>query len=160
MADAPVLWSSEQHAWLGAMGLTVYAEASTIAWPPAPAARPAPAFENLTPAVVAPPRRAAPMADSEVAASAPRRVPVSAPVPAPSLDTPAARPPRRSAGRIAGMPDRLMLALLRASGQNPNDPATQALMASWPLDELRANPASKRALWPQLRALRRQRNPH
>lgn len=51
-----------------------------------------------------------------------------------------------------------MLALLRASGQNPSDPATQALMASWPLDALRADPAAKRALWPQLRALRRQRN--
>lgn len=158
MADAPVLWSSEQHAWLQAMGLTVYAEASTIVWPPAPAARPAPAFENLAPAAS---RRVPPMADSEVAASAPRRAPVSAPVTSPNGDRPtASRPPRRTAGRIAGMPDRLMLALLRASGQNPNDPATQALMASWPLDELRANPASKRALWPQLRALRRQRNPH
>jgi DNA polymerase III psi subunit len=29
-------------------------------------------------------------------------------------------------------------------------------MAGWALDELRGNPAAKRALWPQLRALRRQ----
>ena len=55
------------------------------------------------------------------------------------------------------MPDRLMLALLRASRLDPNDPATQALMASWPLAQLRADPAAKRALWPQLRALRKQR---
>ena len=33
------LWSSEQHLWLGAMGLTVYAEASSIVWPPAAPAR-------------------------------------------------------------------------------------------------------------------------
>jgi len=53
------------------------------------------------------------------------------------------------------MPDRLQIALLRASGCSPNDPETRALMDSWPLAELRANPAAKRALWPQLRALRR-----
>nr|CCP39369.1 hypothetical protein BN444_01088 [Xanthomonas translucens pv. translucens DSM 18974] len=60
--------------------------------------------------------------------------------------------------RRAGLrlPDRLQIALLRASGCNPNDPATQALMATWPLAELRGNAAAKRALWPQLRALRKQ----
>ena len=160
MSDAPVLWSSEQHAWLGAMGLTVYAHASTISWPAPPAVRTAPDFENVP--ANAPVRRAPP-----VAAPAPALPPRTRPQ-VPALDAatntasaaPAARPSRRTAGRIAGLPDRLMLALLRASGQNPNDPATQALMASWPLDELRANPAAKRALWPQLRALRRQRNPH
>ncbi len=57
------------------------------------------------------------------------------------------------------MPDRLQIALLRASGCNPGDPQTQALMASWPLAELRGNPAAKRALWPQLRALRRRQGP-
>jgi len=53
------------------------------------------------------------------------------------------------------LPDRLQIALLRASGCNPNDPETQALMASWNLDELRRSAAAKRALWPQLRALRK-----
>jgi len=78
------------------------------------------------------------------------------------LPQPAARgaPPPPGAGpapRRAGvrLPDRLQIALLRASGCNPNDPQTRALMDSWPLDELRANPAAKRALWPHLRELRR-----
>jgi hypothetical protein len=63
---------------------------------------------------------------------------------------------RRHARRPAArLPDRLQIALLRASGCNPNLPETQALMDSWPLAELRGNPPAKRALWPQLRALRR-----
>ncbi|MBJ7516859.1 MAG: hypothetical protein JHC82_11795, partial [Stenotrophomonas sp.] len=57
--------------------------------------------------------------------------------------------------QAARQPHRLQIALLRASGCNPNDPQTQALMDSWPLDTLRADPAAKRALWPTLRALRR-----
>ncbi len=70
---------------------------------------------------------------------------------------PRLRPRARPASRRGGvrLPDRLQIALLRASGCNPNDPQTRALMDSWPLDELRANPAAKRALWPQLRELRR-----
>ncbi len=73
----------------------------------------------------------------------------------PSADAEPAAPragPRRAAVRL---PDRLQIALLRASGCNPNDPETQALMASWNLDELRRSAAAKRALWPQLRALRK-----
>ncbi|MEE7547555.1 alanine acetyltransferase, partial [Xanthomonas sp. Kuri4-1] len=65
-------------------------------------------------------------------------------------------PVRRS--RV-GLPDRLQMALLRACGRNPADPQTQQLMATWPLAELRGNPAAKRALWPQLRALRRKAAP-
>lgn len=157
MGAEPVLWSNEQHAWLGAMGLTVYAEAATVTWPAAAPARPAPVFDNLAPPA---PRRHAPeMPGSVVDPAAAQRGPTSVPAPAAVAAPPAApRPPRRAGGRIAGLPDKLMLALLRASGQNPSDPATQALMASWPLDALRADPAAKRALWPQLRALRRQRN--
>ncbi len=60
---------------------------------------------------------------------------------------------------VVRLPDRLQIALLRASGCNPNDPATQALMDSWPLDQLRRDPAAKRALWPQLRALRKRGTP-
>ena len=36
---------------------------------------------------------------------------------------------------------------------------TQALIEAWPIAELRADPQAKRALWPQLRALRRPRSP-
>lgn len=160
------LWSSEQHAWLGTMGLTVYAQASTISWPPAPVARAAPQFENLP--ATTPPRRSAPPALNPATATATATAPVQRAAVAPTVQRPfmpdepapaAARPARRAGGRLATMPDRLMLALLRASGQNPADPATQALMAGWPLQELRTNPAAKRALWPQLRALRGQR-PH
>lgn len=156
MGAEPVLWSGEQHAWLGAMGLTVYAEASTVTWPPAAPARPAPAFDNLAPA---PERRGlSGTVDSPVAPAAPRRPPPAMAVAEPGQTAAPPRLSRRTGGRISGLPDKLMLALLRASGQNPSDPATQALMASWPLDALRADPAAKRALWPQLRALRRQRN--
>ena len=51
--------------------------------------------------------------------------------------------------------DRLQLALLRASGLDPSDPAAQAAMAQWPVERLRQDPAAKRAFWPQLRALRK-----
>lgn len=82
-----------------------------------------------------------------------RRAPVAS---APDLPvtTASAAPVARRAGGLR-LPDRLQIALLRASGLNPNEPQTRALMDSWPLAELRANPAAKRALWPQLRALRR-----
>jgi hypothetical protein len=48
--------------------------------------------------------------------------------------------------------DRLMQALVRAAGGR--DPAALPLP---PLDQLRGDAAAKRALWPRLRALRRQR---
>ena len=57
--------------------------------------------------------------------------------------------------RPAPLPDRLGLALLRASGLDPSDPGTQALMAQWPLEALRGDGRAKRAFWPQLRALRK-----
>lgn len=146
------LWSSEQHRWLGAMGLTVYAEASSIVWPPAGPARSAPRFDNVPESAL---RSSRPPLEPVPATRPTASVALPAPPLPPATDMPAPRRGRSS--RLAGVPDKLMLALLRASGQNPNEPATQALMASWPLDELRANPAAKRALWPQLRALRRQR---
>ncbi|MDR2872309.1 MAG: alanine acetyltransferase [Xanthomonadaceae bacterium] len=61
----------------------------------------------------------------------------------------------RSLGRH--LPDRLLLALLRASGCNPEHPETQKIIATWPVAELRGNPAAKRTFWPQLRTLRKQR---
>ena len=59
--------------------------------------------------------------------------------------------------RPVRLPDRLQLALLRASGLDPSDPAAQEAMAQWPVDRLRADPVAKREFWPRLRALRRPR---
>ena len=53
------------------------------------------------------------------------------------------------------LPDRLQLAMLRASGLDPADPAAQELMEQWPVERLRGDGAAKRAFWPRLRALRR-----
>ncbi|WHL20659.1 alanine acetyltransferase [Stenotrophomonas acidaminiphila] len=126
------------------MGYAVYLEGGALDAPlPQPQTRAAaPAALEAAPAAA--PTRAPPPVRRE----APPRLPPEAPATAPQ-----ARPaPRRGGVRL---PDRLQIALLRASGCNPNDPQTRALMDSWPLDELRANPAAKRALWPQLRELRR-----
>jgi len=67
--------------------------------------------------------------------------------------------PARSAGTAASpargaRPDRLMQALLRAAGG-----ADEAVVAGLVGDitALRGNPAAKRALWPRLRTLRRDR---
>ncbi|EKT4072879.1 hypothetical protein QEG16_004076 [Stenotrophomonas maltophilia] len=100
-----------------------------------------------------PPVEATPGSRQERPVPTRRETPVSAPDTAPA----AARPlPGVNARQpVVRLPDRLQIALLRASGCNPNDPATQALMDSWPLDQLRQDPAAKRALWPQLRALRK-----
>ncbi|WP_315389023.1 hypothetical protein [uncultured Stenotrophomonas sp.] len=156
---APPLWTPAQQSWLQAMGYTVFVDGSVEAAPepvvelgtipvePGPARRaadargPDAASAGQSPALrpsgtAAPPRRNAPAAEDAVAPTS----------------TPTRTGTRRPAVR---MPPPLQIALLRASGCNPNDPETQALMASWNLDELRGNAAAKRALWPQLRALRK-----
>ncbi|MCC4608306.1 alanine acetyltransferase [Xanthomonas campestris pv. zinniae] len=150
-ASEPV-WSDLQVSCLQAMGHTVYLDRDAADALPAqvdvadsaPVSAPvrAPRAPQTAPAASASPRRPAPVAPAE-----PPRVP----------DTTATTAPQRRS-RV-GLPDRLQMALLRASGCNPGDPSTQALMASWPLAELRGNPAAKRALWPQLRALRRRQDP-
>ena len=133
------------------MGYTVYLEGSALdALALAEVATPAPVAVEIEPMKAAPAPRAAPP---------PRREAPQAPAPETPVTT-ASKPP--GAGRRTGglrMPDRLQIALLRASGCNPNDPQTRVLMDSWPLAELRADPAAKRALWPQLRALRRKQRP-
>jgi len=163
---APPLWTPAQQSWLQAMGYTVFVDGSVDAEPEPSRAEPgraeasraepgstgegfsfvepgsarlneAGARQDPTPrhhTDTPPPRRNAPAAD------------------VPAVPVPARTGTRRPAVR---MPPPLQIALLRASGCNPNDPETQALMASWNLDELRGNAAAKRALWPQLRALRR-----
>ena len=52
--------------------------------------------------------------------------------------------------------DPLAHALLRAAGRSPDDADAAALLRELPsLASLRGDPAAKRALWPRLRALRR-----
>jgi hypothetical protein len=52
--------------------------------------------------------------------------------------------------------DPLLLALLRAAGRARNAMDAAVLASGWPSPQaLRRDPAAKRALWPQLRALRR-----
>ncbi|MCC7634054.1 hypothetical protein IEN52_07895 [Stenotrophomonas rhizophila] len=111
-------------------------------------------------AVAAPPRSPA-AADSAPRAAPPPRRSAPASAEAPAAAAPAVLPERGSGVRrpAVRMPDRLQIALLRASGCNPAEPGTQALMAGWNLDQLRGNAAAKRALWPQLRALRKRGRP-
>ncbi|HYG05933.1 MAG TPA: alanine acetyltransferase [Stenotrophomonas sp.] len=144
MSDAAGMpWSSEQLSWLQALGHVVYVDRTLEVEAVVPQAA---ALAEAPRAAVdsAPVRRQAPAApDTRMPAGSDHVQAAEA----------TSAPPRR--GR-PGMPDRLQIALLRASGLNPNDPATQTLMGTWPLAELRANPRAKRALWPQLRALRKQ----
>jgi hypothetical protein len=164
----PPLWSPAQQSWLQAMGYTVFVDGQiedvaaapitlSVAASAAPAeraaAQPAPASTGDAPAHAAPrPRRSAPTSiDAPPAAGS-----------STAGDTPAAPRERASgSGRrpAVRMPDRLQIALLRASGCNPAEPETQALMAGWNLDDLRGNAAAKRALWPHLRALRKRGRP-
>lgn len=151
-AGLPPLWSPAQQSWLQAMGYTVFVdgqieeapaaapiERSVVTAAPTPRAAVAAAADNDVPHTATPPRRSAPASVAERP---------SAPAPARERASGGRRPTVR-------MPDRLQIALLRASGCNPSEPDTQALMAGWKLDELRGNAAAKRALWPQLRALRK-----
>ncbi|MGH8027336.1 MAG: alanine acetyltransferase [Pseudoxanthomonas sp.] len=131
------LWSSQQHEWLTALGHTLYVQGAAEA-PAAVAVAVEPAKPQRETAQAAVPARHRPE---------PETTPVRE----------AAAPPRRAASRL---PDKLHFALIRASGCNPNAEEAAAIIARWPpSSELRGNPAAKRALWPQLRALRRQRSP-
>ena len=132
------LWSSQQHEWLTALGHTLYVQGAVEA----PAA--------VAVAVAVEPAK--PQRETVQAVAPARRRPE--PETMPPADVAAA--PRRTASRL---PDKLHFALIRASGCNPNAEEAAAIIARWPpSSELRGNPAAKRALWPQLRALRRQRS--
>lgn len=158
--ELPVPWTPAQQAWLQAMGYSVLHEGALAAELEAAATAAAMAQAIEPPAVelsVAPviSRPAAP----RQAPAAPRAPVAPRPAAMDTIDTTRDIAPRTGTVRRPSvrLPDRLQIALLRASGCNPNDPATQALMDSWPLDTLRADPAAKRALWPTLRALRKKR---
>lgn len=152
----PPLWTSAQQSWLQAMGYTVFVDGSVE--PPAAESAieltAAPADAPVEPGLArlaTPSERTASRARPGSTSPSERTAP-----PPPPADAGTAPPARAGTRQPAvRLPDRLQIALLRASGCNPNEPETQALMASWNLDELRRSAAAKRALWPQLRALRK-----
>lgn len=158
---AAPLWSDDQRDWLQALGHVVYVQAADAVpaiedepdrLPPVPDV---PVHASMTPPGVS---QASSVADADVPAPGHgfRRAAAAPQVP---TTEPASAGERRAGGfawrPAARLPDRLQIALLRASGCNPNLPETQALIDAWPIAELRGNPQAKRALWPQLRALRR-----
>jgi len=166
--ELPVLWSPAQQAWLQAMGYTVYHDGQlaaeldaalqlSVAEADAAAAASAEQVRAGSASMREHPAEAAPAPHQERPAPTRRETPVTAPDTAPAMARPL--PGGNARQPVVRLPDRLQIALLRASGCNPNDPATQALMDSWPLDQLRQDPAAKRALWPQLRALRKRGAP-
>ena len=131
------LWSSQQHQWLTALGHTLYVQGGAEL-PVAAAVATEPAKPQREPVQPAAPVRRRPEPE----------------IPPPAL---VAAAPRRAPSRL---PDKLHFALIRASGCNPNAEDAAAIIARWPpSSELRGNPAAKRALWPQLRALRRHQSP-
>lgn len=124
-------WSPQQHEWLQAMGLQVFALAGT---------EPAVAEPAIAKPVVA----EAPAAESRrPAAGAPARSARGAPSPAPR-DAAAGQPP-------------LLRALLKAARREAADPEFTRAVPD--VDALRGNAAAKRAAWPRLRALRRASRP-
>lgn len=145
LGATPLPWSAEQQEWLSALGysvLTLGSAADVEASAPVSAA----GETEAAPAPQAPARPAAP-ARARAPALADETVDAA---PAPAVRA-AARP--RTGARL---PDRLHLALIRASGMNPNAEGAAEVFAQWPSSaELRGNAAAKRALWPRLRALRK-----
>ena len=130
------MWSTQQQQWLKALGHTVYVQGTAL-----------PRASVETPSVQALPQA--------VAAPVRARRPDPAVVPEPGQAVTA--PVRRATSRL---PDKLHFALIRASGCNPNAPDAAAVIAQWPASStLRGNAAAKRALWPQLRALRKPQVP-
>ena len=142
-------WSPQQRRWLQALGYAVYrlggGDQALLT-----EAREAPPVHEEEHG--RPPWRPEP---AEPRPAAPARRAPAAPPPAAMETGPAPRGP--ATRRPPPVPDRLQLALLRASGLDPADPATRALMETWPVEALRGDPAAKRAFWPQFRALRRRR---
>ena len=147
-------WSPQQRRWLQALGHAVLRMGGD-AVDAAPEIDAAAAPVDQRTGIVAA-TQTAPVPERPSTASPPptpvRRPPPPATVDAARPDAAAARGAMRRPQR---RPDRLQLALLRASGLDPSDPAAQETMAQWPVDRLRGDGAAKRAFWPQLRALRR-----
>lgn len=128
------LWSAQQREWLQAMGHTVMALAGSEPPAEAPMANAAPidAARNAEP----PARAPQPMRERTASESA---------APEPAQAAP------RAAARGDDTPP-LLRNLLRAARRAAGDAQVLALFDA---AALRGNPAAKRALWPQLRTLRR-----
>lgn len=156
MDAAPALWTREQQAWLGVLGHVVLVPGSVADAAAAPVADvPAVPVGAIERGSGRPPARAqdAPALPAARDDTPVRRAPPMSPV-QPGPAAPAVASARAPRGRL--LPDALQLALIRASGRDPNAPGMAEEMASWPASAvLRADPAAKRALWPRLRALRR-----
>lgn len=145
-------WSSQQRRWLQALGHVVYRAGGEAEEPASVEMETTPGASSSGAAT----RRTSPVEPQppHEMRAAPRRAPQDTPAvvdPIPEPGPMAQAAPRR----VARLPDRLQLAMLRASGLDPADPAAQAAMAQWPVETLRGDAAAKRAFWPQLRALRR-----
>jgi hypothetical protein len=136
----PALWTAQQQHWLQALGHAVWIRGAL------PETETAAQVEMPAPALV-PARRE----------FQPKPTPANRPPPVSFADndaSPIIIAPRRAAARL---PDRLHIALIRAAGINPNAPDMAEVIAQLPASaQLRGNPAAKRALWPRLRALRKQ----
>lgn len=147
-------WSPQQRRWLQALGHAVLRVGGDVVDAP-PEIDAAAAPVDQRPGIVAA-ARTAPVPEHPSTASPPS-TPVRRPPPPATVDTarPDAAAARGAMRRPQRLPDRLQLALLRASALDPSDPAAQETMAQWPVDRLRGDGAAKRAFWPQLRALRR-----
>ena len=144
------LWSSQQLAWLDALGFQVYVRT--------PAREPGVDAVRASLRAQSADRINAPPSSKTVASTATRTVDrphVSAQrsARASSQTSPPVAPAR--APPSIHLPDVLQLAVFKASGQDPTHPDIAKLLVEWPLDVLRADPNAKRALWPRLRRLRR-----
>ncbi|MGH8082432.1 MAG: hypothetical protein ACREP7_17780 [Lysobacter sp.] len=134
------LWSAQQREWLQAMGHTVLALAGAE-----PPAAPAQALDDgargraPTEEARSPSQRTTPMRETEGRGGA-------------TESMQARSVPERGDGRDGEHP--LLRNLVRAARREAGDTAVLAL---FDLPSLRGNPAAKRALWPRLRALRRER---
>ncbi len=139
MSEAAPLWTAEQQRWLAALGHTVWMHGTLPEPSPTMVAEAA-----VAPAPLPPARREFQKAPQQPKASPRLPETDSAPVVAPA---------RRPA---TALPDRLHFALIRAAKINPGAPGMAEVIAGLPASsELRGDPAAKRALWPRLRALRR-----
>lgn len=134
-------WTAEQREWLEAMGHTV--------WSIAPAEALAAERQPESPDERGPDERGreAPAGSSGAGAAMREAAALLAREERPARPAPARPAPARAAGG-----DRLMQALMRASG-GADEARVRELAGD--LAALRGNAAAKRALWPRLRALRR-----
>ena len=144
------LWSSQQLAWLDALGFQVYSR--TTAREPHLQPESAPLRARYAD------RGNAPPSSKTVASISTRTVdhPHFSAQRSVSASSQTASPvtPVRPSSSIH-LPDILQLAVFKASGQDPTHPDIAKLMVEWPLEVLRTDPNAKRALWPRLRRLRR-----